>query len=256
MFVWYMGERWVAIHYSGQKYLTDVIQNIFGQLSSPDNVGHPSTQEERTDGVEPGLTNLGTSTTTSYRYRAFISRFLKKLGVSKTANYLLPQNTQDPQARITISVMTQAARFINRLRKKPTSPVTDQTTVPEDKPVSVSQATPNPEVTGSAPSGWQVSRLSELAPKLRALELVEPGFAAHEALVRHLQFSSDGKYLVASGWDQTCSLFRVEVSLVSSNARLPVSLSGIWSHQQGDHMTKVHTLELTPEVASQVIWCD
>ncbi|EIW78840.1 hypothetical protein CONPUDRAFT_155557 [Coniophora puteana RWD-64-598 SS2] len=52
------------------------------------------------------------------------------------------------------------------------------------------------------------SRLAALAPKLRALEITQE-LAPHGALVRHMQFSPNGKFLATSSWDKTSVLFRV-----------------------------------------------
>lgn len=53
-----------------------------------------------------------------------------------------------------------------------------------------------------------ISRVATLVPKLRVLETTQD-LAAHQALVRRLQFSPDGKYLATSSWDKTSVIFRV-----------------------------------------------
>ncbi|KAF8069027.1 hypothetical protein FPV67DRAFT_1607451 [Lyophyllum atratum] len=58
------------------------------------------------------------------------------------------------------------------------------------------------------------SRVGALQPKLKQLEATQD-VAAHQALVRHLQFSPDGKYLATSSWDRTSVVFRVGDPLVS-----------------------------------------
>jgi WD repeat-containing protein 26 len=52
------------------------------------------------------------------------------------------------------------------------------------------------------------SRLAAVGPKLRSLTATHE-LAAHQALVRHLQFSPDGKWLATSSWDRTSVVFRV-----------------------------------------------
>ncbi|KAJ4474338.1 hypothetical protein J3R30DRAFT_3295652 [Lentinula aciculospora] len=54
------------------------------------------------------------------------------------------------------------------------------------------------------------SRVAALVPKLKCLEPTQD-VAAHQALVRHLQFSPDGKFLATSSWDRTSVIFRVQV---------------------------------------------
>ncbi|KAG2067007.1 WD40 repeat-like protein [Suillus decipiens] len=46
-------------------------------------------------------------------------------------------------------------------------------------------------------------------PKLKTLEPVQD-LSVHTALVRHLQFSPNGKYLATSSWDRSSVIFRVE----------------------------------------------
>ncbi|KAG2046627.1 WD40 repeat-like protein [Suillus hirtellus] len=51
-------------------------------------------------------------------------------------------------------------------------------------------------------------RVSTLIPKLRTLEPIQD-LSIHTALVRHLQFSPNGKYLATSSWDRSSIIFRV-----------------------------------------------
>lgn len=51
-------------------------------------------------------------------------------------------------------------------------------------------------------------RVSTLIPKLKTLEPLQE-LANHTALVRHLQFSPNGKYLATSSWDRSSIIFRV-----------------------------------------------
>ncbi|KAJ3557991.1 hypothetical protein NP233_g11600 [Leucocoprinus birnbaumii] len=58
------------------------------------------------------------------------------------------------------------------------------------------------------------SRLSTLASKLKVLDTTHD-LAAHTALVKHLEFSPDGKYLATSSWDRTSVIFKVGDPFVS-----------------------------------------
>ena len=58
------------------------------------------------------------------------------------------------------------------------------------------------------------SRLSALVPKLVLLETTQD-LPAHTALVKHIQFSPDGKYLATSSWDRTSVIFKVGDPFVS-----------------------------------------
>ncbi|KAH8103027.1 WD40 repeat-like protein [Cristinia sonorae] len=58
------------------------------------------------------------------------------------------------------------------------------------------------------PALLKSSRVAALVPKLKSLETTLD-LAAHSALVRHLQFSPNGKFLATSSWDRTSVIFRV-----------------------------------------------
>ncbi|KAJ7461797.1 WD40 repeat-like protein [Mycena galericulata] len=63
------------------------------------------------------------------------------------------------------------------------------------------------------------SRVATLRPKLNTLVATE-GLDAHQALVRHLQFSPDGKFLATSSWDRTSIIWRVEKPSLSLHRML------------------------------------
>ncbi|KAF8636918.1 hypothetical protein AX17_003169 [Amanita inopinata Kibby_2008] len=67
------------------------------------------------------------------------------------------------------------------------------------------------------------SRVAALNSSLRALDITQD-LDAHQALVRHLQFSPDGKYLATSSWDRTSVIFRVDE---------PFSIYRVLAHPQG-----------------------
>ncbi|KAF7325948.1 Catabolite degradation [Mycena kentingensis (nom. inval.)] len=68
------------------------------------------------------------------------------------------------------------------------------------------------------------SRVATLKPKLTALVATE-ALEAHQALVRHLQFSPDGKFLATSSWDRTSIVWRVH--------KPSLSLHRVLAHPQG-----------------------
>ncbi|KAI0270470.1 WD40-repeat-containing domain protein [Gloeopeniophorella convolvens] len=55
------------------------------------------------------------------------------------------------------------------------------------------------------------SRVAELVPKLNVLAPVQE-LAVHQKLVRHLQFSPDGRFLATASWDRTSVIFDTETS--------------------------------------------
>ncbi|KAJ7204755.1 quinon protein alcohol dehydrogenase-like superfamily [Mycena pura] len=68
------------------------------------------------------------------------------------------------------------------------------------------------------------SRVTMLRPKLNSLVATE-ALEAHQALVRHLQFSPDGKFLATSSWDRTSIIWRVD--------KPSLSLHRVLAHAQG-----------------------
>ncbi|KAI0355885.1 WD40 repeat-like protein [Trametes cingulata] len=83
------------------------------------------------------------------------------------------------------------------------------------------------------------SRVGTLVPKLRSLQPTQ-SFEAHLALVRHLQFSPNGKFLATSSWDRTSVIFKVGVSknvrgMVSVPTRVQETFTShrILAHPQG-----------------------
>ncbi|KAF7360499.1 Catabolite degradation [Mycena venus] len=60
------------------------------------------------------------------------------------------------------------------------------------------------------------SRIATLRPKLGKLMATE-ALEAHQALVRHLQFSPDGKFLATSSWDRTSIIWRIEKGTLTSH---------------------------------------
>ncbi|KZT24894.1 WD40 repeat-like protein [Neolentinus lepideus HHB14362 ss-1] len=69
-------------------------------------------------------------------------------------------------------------------------------------------------VTRDAPGPFSaVRRVAALSQRLKSLD-VSQELQPHQALVRHLQFSPDGKYLATSSWDRTSMIFRVQDLLV------------------------------------------
>lgn len=59
-------------------------------------------------------------------------------------------------------------------------------------------------VSARSKLGFMTSKLADL--------VVKYDLSPHSALVRHMQFSPDGKFLATAGWDKTSVIFRVGVS--------------------------------------------
>ncbi|KIK57402.1 hypothetical protein GYMLUDRAFT_46278 [Collybiopsis luxurians FD-317 M1] len=68
-----------------------------------------------------------------------------------------------------------------------------------------------PRLTDPPVKGVVRSRVTALVPKLRCLHPTQDE-QPHIALVRHMQFSPDGKFLATSSWDRTSVIFGVQNS--------------------------------------------
>ena len=79
------------------------------------------------------------------------------------------------------------------------------------------------------PAMLRRSRVARLIPKLKQME-AWLDLSTHQALVRHLQFSPNGKYLATSSWDRTSVIFKIEDDLGAPEA---VTLHRTLAHPQG-----------------------
>jgi hypothetical protein len=78
--------------------------------------------------------------------------------------------------------------------------------------VHVRTHTPSTRKKAKEATQMRKSRVANLVPRLKSMEVTQD-LAAHQALVRHLQFSPNGQWLATSSWDRTSVVFRVGVSV-------------------------------------------
>ncbi|KAI0250713.1 WD40-repeat-containing domain protein [Lactifluus subvellereus] len=93
------------------------------------------------------------------------------------------------------------------------------------------------------------SRVARLAPKLRDFAPTQE-FAAHQALVRHLQFSPKGNFLATSSWDNTSAIFR------TGDPFSPHRTLGHSSYLIDYHRSPSGSLLLTKLARSIKLWTD
>ncbi|KAI0760480.1 WD40 repeat-like protein [Fomes fomentarius] len=91
------------------------------------------------------------------------------------------------------------------------------------------------------------SRVATLMPRLRTLHTTQ-SFEAHSALVRHLQFSPNGKFLATSSWDRTSVIFKVGVSISMCDCVLIIELS-IVQEPFSSHRILAHPQSFVGQVA-------
>ncbi|KAH9006565.1 WD40 repeat-like protein [Lactarius hatsudake] len=120
-----------------------------------------------------------------------------------------PIATSDPQPRpATIVVSPRRARFAQALRtmmEKQAAGVFTRQNPTTARPVPAESR--QEELRGIIRS----SRVARLVPPLKVLRPTHD-FTAHQALVRQLQFSPNGRFLATSSYDQTSVLFSIGTS--------------------------------------------
>jgi len=89
-----------------------------------------------------------------------------------------------------------------------------------------------PKSPRSIPIKHTQSRASALMPRMTELSVAQE-LAAHSALVRHMEFSHDGRYLATSSWDKTALVLKV----------------GTGAQPLEAHQTLVHTQGFVYQVA-------
>ncbi|XP_006463427.1 hypothetical protein AGABI2DRAFT_187019 [Agaricus bisporus var. bisporus H97] len=91
----------------------------------------------------------------------------------------------------------------------PSSPVVDDRSREPSRRRTTSSGQTDKRKSQSQTKGMVAkSRLMELVPRLKELDPTHD-LAAHTALIKHMQFSPDGKFLATSSWDRTSVIFKV-----------------------------------------------
>ncbi|KAH9048437.1 WD40-repeat-containing domain protein [Lactarius hengduanensis] len=232
---WFVLERWVSNKHKGSKWLSDFFDDIWklvrpvlsfhqvfyiahrirlaltrakkwvlqrferpvrapGQTSSWNSLDHTASPQYANVSPRHATPSDQTSDTTSSQPDPMAD---------------CPIATSDPQPRpATVVVSPRRARFAQALRtmmeKQAAGAFTRQNpTMARPAPAESRQE----EVRGIIRS----SRVARLVPPLKVLRPTHD-FTAHQALVRQLQFSPNGRFLATSSYDQTSVLFSIGTS--------------------------------------------
>ncbi|KAF8433293.1 WD40-repeat-containing domain protein [Boletus edulis BED1] len=236
---WFVLERWTFLRQKDQKWLGVVISETLDQLAELGIVrAHRSVMQWCSQRLAP--------------IRTYLARFLDWLTTSRTSktkpkNDAMTAATQVGMARHSRMPSTSSegpgssdshkkrhdildarnprVRFQNAVRAvielqrttgkrakpiRPGLPRRDswwQTSMSSGPETS---AGPVPDPGLSALRGARVAKVIE---ELKALELAQELFP-HAALVRHIQFSPNGRYLATSSWDRKAMIFRIGETLM------------------------------------------
>ncbi|KAH7928593.1 WD40 repeat-like protein [Leucogyrophana mollusca] len=238
---WFAFEKWAFVQHRGQKWLADVLMDALRRFLSLRMVAvcwrMLSWGQRRMQAAGHSLRRVPSLTA------SFLTSGTEKEDATTSESILPMSRTPEPLSPIRQSTDTP----FGEPSLSPTSPGSDGTTTPTGsttfsprdrlthaiRSVMMLQSASAPSgpfspkrkrTTSSAlTSGSEVSRgraslepvttlrgsrVATLVPKLKSLQVTQD-LAAHSALVRHLQFSPNGKFLATSSWDKTSVIFRV-----------------------------------------------
>ncbi|KAH9996706.1 WD40-repeat-containing domain protein [Russula compacta] len=110
-----------------------------------------------------------------------------------------------PSATVAKSIQGSTVSFT--LPSEKSSGITSASTSPSPSRVASFGLFATTRQKDTQPTPVQSSRVAGLIPKLRGLTPTQD-LVVHQALVRHMQFSPNGKFLATSSWDHTSVIFR------------------------------------------------
>ncbi|KAF8835610.1 WD40 repeat-like protein [Paxillus ammoniavirescens] len=245
-FIWFGSERWVFIQYSGQKWLQWVVSEVTDRMCNPFvrasriTLHWCHTLLAIARGYSRRLMNWVVTARAPTELLPYYLRPPRSHPPASPQPHIHPQNTASTittalrhDTALVVSSVTREhlvssegrseegaesrqsdarQRFINAIR----SVIMLQSTVrpiPPRPVVDRSELSPGrfPDPGMSALRGVRMTNAIE---KLKALITLQE-IGAHQALVRHLQFSPDGRYLATSSWDRTAVIFHVGENLTT-----------------------------------------
>ncbi|KAF5368873.1 hypothetical protein D9758_002838 [Tetrapyrgos nigripes] len=236
---WFASERWAWSHHRGKKWLDEVLDEVNAkllQISGIKLIWKGYKWSERRLGTagkaEAGLPVTGSATqldepmspisvNSGYRGRPSDSRpaspvltaVVTSMSTTDTPGTMTPGTPE--ASRLGRQLWQNAIRTV-KMRSQVTSKLAAIDAQNKRAPRRQRTGSSNVVSDGGPPEVVQIfkSRVAALVPKLKCLEATQD-LAAHQALVRHLQFSPDGKFLATSSWDRTSVIFRVGDPFVS-----------------------------------------
>ncbi|KAI0250714.1 WD40-repeat-containing domain protein [Lactifluus subvellereus] len=172
---------------------------------------HPSSSENSLPSASPDAalsTSLRTGRGSETTYATSPSPTIEpKSTQGSTVSFTLPSENQAGVTGTSASPTPSRGRFVQAVRNVIKM---QHATAPFSLPAGTLSPTPlapnGMRLKDTQPVPMQSSRVAGLVPKLRGLAPTQD-LAAHQALVRHLQFSPNGRFLATSSWDRTSVIF-------------------------------------------------
>ncbi|KAF9244203.1 WD40-repeat-containing domain protein [Melanogaster broomeanus] len=223
---WFALERWTFSRHTDQKWLEEVIAEALNKLADHGVVrAHRNTIQwcgKRIAVTLGGFSRLLGWMTEARNFKGvlpFVGARYPSVGVVSTENPGSSDSHKNETASLDASDprrrFRNAVRAVIKLQSATRSPTRPglprrdswwQTSL-NAKPET--SASPVPDARTFVMRG---DRVATAIDQLKALELSQE-LTSHQALVRHVQFSANGKYLATSSWDRTAVIFRVGESV-------------------------------------------
>ncbi|OJA11366.1 hypothetical protein AZE42_05152 [Rhizopogon vesiculosus] len=243
---WFASEKWTFVHHRGQKWLSDVLKDalrhfmalrlvsivskgfglgsryvqkgievaghnlrrvpsmgtVFTNIEHDDNLatGESDHDMKRSPEPLPPLSPIRQSVDSQSHFSSEGSPHPN--AESPTTFSDISNPTITPRDRL-----TNAIRSVMMLQSA-TSPTRKRTTSSAFSSAFTASDVPRRKSETGVTTTFGGSKVASVIPKLKSLEATQD-LAAHSALVRHLQFSPNGKFLATSSWDRTSIIFRV-----------------------------------------------
>jgi hypothetical protein len=251
---WFASERWIFDQHKGQKWLEEVISETTNRLTNTRiaRVGRitmrwcnmriaaargylrrltswivkPKQPTDLLPIVEPARPRPRTRPPPRPVYHQEPAPFVPKPEAALSVCSIATENpASSTEGRTDENMETRRSdarqRFVNAIRsvimlQSTTRPMSPTRNPSFDTPIVPGSAA-IPMSPGRFPDpGMSLRgvRVTGAIDKLKALDTSQE-MAAHQALVRHLQFSPNGKYLATSSWDRTSVIFRVGESFTT-----------------------------------------
>ncbi|KAH9952076.1 WD40 repeat-like protein [Amylocystis lapponica] len=231
--MWFASERWVFFRNEGQKLLADVILETQACMMPVSGISwlvyeiRPllATVSQWSRQQFRGASNLLSRVSSRIMRRSStMDQSMEMLEENSTGSHALdttpeptsplPIHTTDVGPLLPISevrnptaVSTEASNT-NTTMSRPDTGTTLDAEAPAPKRRFVNAVGSVMKLLEASRPAKTQRRIAAVVPKLRDLTMTQH-LPAHRALVKHMQFSPDGKFLATSSWDRTSVIFQV-----------------------------------------------
>ncbi|KIJ59080.1 hypothetical protein HYDPIDRAFT_190627 [Hydnomerulius pinastri MD-312] len=218
---WFALERWTYAQHGGQKWLEEVISDVTDDMASRGVVRAPRNALGWC-GSRIAVTRSYFNPLSDWLFEARKSEDILPFVGTKSPS-VFSESTERPGSFDGHKPESESSgnsaarvRFVNAVRsviklqsttRSPTRPGFPRRDSWWQTSMAASPEELKNQYTDPGMTALRGARVSTSIEQLKALELSQE-FFVHSALVRHVQFSPNGKYLATSSWDKTAVIFR------------------------------------------------